>query len=453
MTSSATVIGTGFTLPVTMNFTPNSNTITLTTSQPLSFSITLQAAGNGGLLLLFKPNSTNTPPTTVPPTTNVPPSTNVPPGNDSTSKGELVGYIDSWSMWQPVPYNLKPSDCDLSYYTQLNYAFFVINKSYEVDVYAYNDPELVSGLKSTKPGNAKMIVSVGGWNFSKSVGTEAGKGTDKLWRNAISSNTNRTILANSVKVCCSKYGFDGIDIDIEYPLLEDGSSQNMTLFMEKLYNTLKGSGLAISMACNVGDTNIDKYYQLKLLNKYVDKFYIMAYDMYCFDDGTGIANPHTPLNPVDSTHTWSISTGIKKFIDAGISPSKLSLGLALYSRCFTLRDTYKKGTSVLNLPCYTNIAPIGKYTNMKGYLSYSELQDVLNANKANIITQIDNTTQTVVSIDTKTNSYYGYDNETTLAAKVKYARSLGINSFFVWNVQQDINCSLVKPLARLILGK
>jgi chitinase len=158
---------------------------------------------------------------------------------------KIVAYYTAWSTYGR---NYQVADIDGSKITHLNYAFANVQNGEIVvgDTYADLDKAFpgdcweagckrgnfnqLQKLKQKYP-HLKTLISVGGWtwsgNFSDAAMTEA----------------SRTKFANSALKFVREYGFDGVDIDWEYPVgggLTPGKpedKQNFTLLMKKLRET------------------------------------------------------------------------------------------------------------------------------------------------------------------------------------------------------------------------
>ncbi|EJD36063.1 glycoside hydrolase, partial [Auricularia subglabra TFB-10046 SS5] len=98
-------------------------------------------------------------------------------------------------------------------YTHLNFAFAVIDpKTYGVVPMDAGDAKLYTqftNLKQSNP-NLKTYISIGGWSFNDPP-------TQSVFSNLAASNAHTQAFANSLIQFMVTYGFDGADIDWEYP--------------------------------------------------------------------------------------------------------------------------------------------------------------------------------------------------------------------------------------------
>ena len=77
-------------------------------------------------------------------------------------------------------------------------------------------------LKQSNP-KLKVLAVVGGWN----------EGSDKYSIMAANTNMRQTFIASTLKFI-REHGFDGLDLDWEYPAQRGGSQQDMDNFVALL---------------------------------------------------------------------------------------------------------------------------------------------------------------------------------------------------------------------------
>ncbi|KAL9400418.1 hypothetical protein Peur_009379 [Populus x canadensis] len=162
-----------------------------------------------------------------------------------------------------------------------------------------------------------------------------------------------------------------------------------------------------------------KSYPADSINKYVDWINPMCYDYHgTWENFTGpIAALYDPKSNV------STSFGIGSWIQAGVSPKKLVMGLPLYGRTWKLLDPNVNGIGA---------RAVGEGPG-DGILDYYQVLEFNEENNA------------IVNFDGQTVSYYsyaggfwvGYDDSITIDWKVQFARSRGLGGYFFWALGQD----------------
>jgi chitinase len=127
-------------------------------------------------------------------------------------------------------------------------------------------------LKEKNP-KLKILISCGGWGANGQF--EGIVGSDEA---------RRSFSANMIEFC-RKHGFDGIDLDWEFP----GAShkKNFGLLAKAMYEEFKKESkkagkprLLTSIATAAGDWLLKNGYDIPVLCKYLDMVNVMTYDLY-----------------------------------------------------------------------------------------------------------------------------------------------------------------------------
>ena len=199
--------------------------------------------------------------------------------------------------------------------THINYAFGNVSKTFDsVDL---RDTEFLHGVLALKKQNPtlKIVLSIGGWtagNFSEMA-------ADERCRSSFARDCKRVV---------DQYGFDGIDIDWEYPTSDEAGiscspddTDNFTLLMRDIRAAI-GKQKLLTIA-TIADA---KFIDFRACLKYLDFVNIMAYD---------VANPpkhHTTLYRSSLSGRITVEEAVLAHLKAGVPRQKLTLGMPLYGR-------------------------------------------------------------------------------------------------------------------------
>ena len=218
----------------------------------------------------------------------------------------VVGYFPSYRDPNDVP------DVKFRMTSIVNYAFFSVNGSGTTDV--QNPATLAIVMAKARANNAKVFVAI-------NDGNSDGKTN---FRNMASSQNGRTNFIRDLMSKVRQYGFDGVDIDWEYPTTTDGTDVTFTLLMKELSDSLhRDARYYLSAAITPGKYAGAIRDAIKNeLFSYVDIFNIMAYD----DFSTTVPyKHHSDLTLAQTCLNYWLNT-------RGMPAVKCVLGLPAYGR-------------------------------------------------------------------------------------------------------------------------
>ncbi|KAK5658313.1 hypothetical protein OQA88_2289 [Cercophora sp. LCS_1] len=229
------------------------------------------------------------------------------------------------------------------------------------------------------------------------------------------------------------YGFDGVDLDWEYPRAEDRGGRDMDYanfpkFMSRLKAGLAVSGgrkdISITLPCSYWYL---QHFDLRALVKEISWFNIMSYDMHGTWDKTNkwvgpYLNAHTNLTEI-------MELGLYLLWRNQVPPDKVVLGTAFYGRAFTASSP-----SCVQPGCmYESGAGPGRCSKEPGILMNSEIDDVVK--QKGIRPQWDKSS--AVKIASWGNQWVAYDDEDTLRQKSETAQELCLGGLMVWAITHD----------------
>ena len=349
---------------------------------------------------------------------------------------KTVGYYTGWSAYS----NFQVTDIDASKLTHLNYAFANISsdgrialgdswadvkKSFPGDTanqpYKGNFYQLAK-LKKQFP-HLKTLISVGGWTWSERFSDVA------------LTEQSRIIFAESLLQFILKYGFDGVDLDWEYPVGGGESDninrredkQNFTLLLKEIKETFdaesakSGRRYLLTIAGGAG-----KWYaantELKFIHQYVDYIQLMTYDLHgSWDPSTGL---NAPLyrDPHSGFYSdWSVQDTVQMYLNNGVPASKLIMGIPFYGRVYNQVQPMRNGL-------------YQRFSGGGSAISYAELQEkYINKNKFTRYWSPDSKVPWLFN----GSQFISYDDVESIRYKTSFIKSIGLGGSMMWELSQD----------------
>ncbi|MFF4384151.1 glycosyl hydrolase family 18 protein [Kitasatospora sp. NPDC001547] len=306
-------------------------------------------------------------------------------------------------------------------------------------------------LKAKYP-NLKVVVSLGGWTYSKYFSDAAA--TDASRQKFVKSCVDTWIKGN-LPVYNGAGGdgvaagiFDGIDLDWEWPGSADGhpgnhwspnDRDNLTLLLaefRKQLDALGGSHKLLTAFTPADPAKVAAGWDLSKIFGSLDIANVQGYDFH----GSGSDNSWEPnrtghasnlyQDPNDpySTH-FSVDTAVQTYLNAGVNPRKLTIGFPFYGRGWQgVADGSANGAWQS-----ANGAAPGQFTDEAGTRGYHNLVTSLSGLK--------------VYHDPKSVATYGYtgaggqwwsfDDAWAISQKTAYLKSKNLLGGMIWEMSGD----------------
>ncbi|KAJ4381977.1 hypothetical protein N0V85_008603 [Neurospora sp. IMI 360204] len=274
----------------------------------------------------------------------------------------------------------------------------------------------------------QVFISVGGWTFS-----DNGTVTQPLLSEISSTEANRQKFADNVVKFCNKWGFDGLDIDWEYPGAPDRGGKpedtdNFTRLMKTLRQTFNGSPRRLGLTFTIPSSYwYLKWFDLPGLLQYADWTNLMSYDLH------GTWDRNNPIGAIAQGHTnlTEIKLAAELLWRVGVKPEQVALGYGFYGRSFELS----------NPSCPTPGCPFlggareGPCSKTSGILMYYEIEAILKQ-VPNLKPVLDKTAAVKYLVFDK-NQWISYDDKDTFGQKIDWANSVGFGGSLIWAADTD----------------
>ena len=309
---------------------------------------------------------------------------------------------------------LRPGDAERL--THVNMSFALV-KDGKGSIDHWKKPELIREFIKNK-GHLKVVLSVGGWGaggFSPAVATAEG----------------RELLAQSLVDIVNDFGFDGMDLDWEYPCNDMAGIEaspddkpNYTLWVQLIRQKM-GPDKILSMAAGGMQSCVDSL-ELDKLNKEMDFMNLMTYDM-CPWDKIGY---HSALFSSEAGSPAGANVA-DMYTKAGFPRNKLVLGAAFYGRLYKDVENGVPGS-----PANTSPAGLGGgYPRIKEWIAKAGLQ-------------YDEVAEAPYVYDAEEKGFITFDNPRSIEAKVKYVKETGLMGIMFWAYDgDDKESTLLKAMA------
>jgi GH18 family chitinase len=354
----------------------------------------------------------------------------------------LVGYFSSAAA-ADKKLQLKNANIPADRLTHIVYAFADVNvdgvcSSVNAELDKINFPQLLD-LKKQHAG-LMTLISIGGashsGNFAKAAATDA----------------TRAQLAQSCVNFMKANGFDGIDIDWEFP--GPGDKANFTALLKALRAQLDIQGAAdgrrylLTIAAPAGrshSANLD----LGTIHPFLDWINLMTYDYVVAGSATtGLVAPlHAPPDDPSSSAAKpaeNVDSSVGAYLAAGVPAAKVLLGVRFVG-------TGWQGVPDVNHGLFQKVAPPVEGGMNVASVDFGDLENTyLPAyprywHAQALVPWLYNTPNSGVLIS--------YEDTQSLGIKANYALSKQLGGVFIWYVNaDDAQWTLINALAGTVSG-
>uniref|UniRef100_A0AAG5DHK2 chitinase n=1 Tax=Anopheles atroparvus TaxID=41427 RepID=A0AAG5DHK2_ANOAO len=370
--------------------------------------------------------------TTTKATTVAPMSTPPPVLEPLSGYYKMVCYFTNWAWYRKGYGKYTPDHIRTDLCTHIVYGFAVLDYSTLTikthDSWADIDNKFYTRVVAAKEKGVKVTLAIGGWNDS------AGDKYSRLVRSA----SARAKFVEHVIGFLEKYGFDGLDLDWEYPVCWQvdckkgfaDEKEGFTELVRELSEAFAPRGWLLSAAVSPSKTVIDAGYDVAALAKYFDWIAVMTYDFHGqWDKQTGHVAP-LYYHPDDEIDFFNANYSINYWIEKGAPSRKLVMGMPLYGQSFQLADMKKNG---LNAKA-PGPGQAGEFTRAAGFLSYYEICDRVQ-NKGWTVVQDE--LQRMGPYAYKGNQWVSFDDKESLLRKVQFIRAMDLGGGMIWALDLD----------------
>ncbi|HEU0278193.1 MAG TPA: glycosyl hydrolase family 18 protein [Rhodanobacteraceae bacterium] len=295
-------------------------------------------------------------------------------------------------------------------------------------------------LKKVNP-HLRVELSVGGWGaggFSEAASTAGG----------------RQLFAASATQLVVQHHLDGLDVDWEFPGSDAGGITaspddrgDFTLLLAAVRSSLDAAaaadGHAYSLSIAAGLGNDLRDVDIAAINRYLDSFNVMTYDM-CNKEppGVHVTCHHSGLDagPSAPAYVDTVARGVWQFISAGVPPRKLVIGAAFYGHAYG--DVTPKDDGLYQ--------PYAKALDL-GELSWPRVKAGF-MDTDGFVRHWDPDAQAAWSWNAATHTFVTYDDPQSMAAKAAFVKANHLGGIMFWQLGDDPSGELLHAIAQGLDG-
>ncbi|MCK8522950.1 glycosyl hydrolase family 18 protein [Aquimarina sp. D1M17] len=295
-------------------------------------------------------------------------------------------------------------------------------------------------LELAHDNGVKVMASIGGWSMCKHFPEMA---ADPVKRTRFIEDCKKLI----------NMGFDGIDLDWEYPGPYAGMNftgtnadfANFATLVQEIRNAI-GPDKLITAAMSADPAKLDGFNWPQLVST-MDYFNMMTYD---FNGGwSNIAGHNAPIYPYDGAEApdFNWQSTFNKLMSLGVPSTKINMGIPFYGR-----GVVTDGDAALNAPTTkrnVTIQPDGPVSTAADYTNWP--LDVYDGTPNYFFIKQKTGTgsgwtrqwddQAKVPYMTKGNFFLSYDDEESIGLKAQYINDNNLGGTIVWTVFGDLEIS------------
>ena len=369
----------------------------------------------------------------------------------SAQNKEIIGYYPSWKL-KSGPNPLTPAKIPYQKLTMINFAFLYPlpdgtldgRDSIGDDFILNGEPDHTTGGR--KPGTSlvelahkngvKVMLSVGGWADSYNFPAIA---------------ANESTRARFASACAGQirvHGFDGIDIDWEFPCLDyhqgtPNDRSNYTTLLQTLRDTLdacgklSGNRYYLTAALPAGET-FARNFEMEKVFGLLDMLNVMTYDFNGeWDSLSGYNSPLYAPNASDPSRNVDAAFNLYA-TTYHVPASKINLGVPFYGHTYsdcTSLYAHHKGTDTVHFSTH-------------GCFYY----DVV-AIRDSLTRKWDSNAKVPYLVSTTWNTLISYDDEESIGYKAQYVIDKNARGLIIWEITGDYLADGTTPLLDVINSK
>lgn len=343
---------------------------------------------------------------------------------------KVICYFTNWAVYRQGPARFLPEDVDYTLCTHINYGFAVLDPdSLEMvphDAYVDVEKAFYKDIVSFKSKGVKVLIALGGWNDSEN---------DKYSRLVVDRKKRENFVASAVKFI-QEWGFDGLDLDWEYPKCwqvdcskgPDSDKVGFSALVKELSEAMRPLDLILSAAVSPSKAVIDQAYDVPVLNDHLDIINVMTYDYHGYWDR--LTGHVSPLYSAESGDNFNTNFSLNYWAQLGADKEKLILGLPFYGQTFSLASPAEAGLGAAVI----GRGEAGEFTRAGGFLAFYEICRKIKSESWSVRRDTDLSQGPYASSG---DQWVSYDDMSMVRIKAEYVIENGFGGAMIWALDLD----------------
>lgn len=345
---------------------------------------------------------------------------------------KVICYFTNWAWYRPGEGKYSPDNIDAAMCTHIIYGFAVLDPNNLVlkvhDSWADIDNRFFERVAAYKKKGIKVSVALGGWNDSLG---------DKYSRLVNNPDARKRFNDNVIEFI-EKYGFDGLDLDWEYPKCwqvncdagPESDRAAFTAWVRELRAAFTPRNLLLSAAVSPSKKVIDLAYDVASLSHDLDWIGVMTYDYFGnWDKNTGHVAPLFAHSKVENTF-FNANFTLNYWMELGADPSKIIMGIPMYGQSFSLANPKENG---LNAKA-RGPGQAGEFTRQGGFLAYYEICKRIQSGGWTVVQDSESAMGPYAY---KGDQWTSFDDVSIVRRKAEMVKTMKLGGAMIWALDLD----------------
>ncbi|KAK7915801.1 hypothetical protein WMY93_011562 [Mugilogobius chulae] len=259
---------------------------------------------------------------------------------------KLVCYYDRDAATRASTGGFTPANIDPNLCTHIIFAFANVNNQNNLVPVSSNDTTLYAQLNNLKNSNPQLKTLLAVADQALTTRSEFNL---KMFSSMVAAKNTRTKFINSAILLLKDNGFDGLNLDWQYPGDEKSQPKDKIRFTSlcqelRIAFDAESPALILSASVSAEKTMIDNsYYNPAIIAASMDFMNVLSFHFH--DTTEAVTAHHSPLGPSTSNAADTLTTqyAMNYWLNLGVPATKLNVGFAAFGVAYTLADPNVSG--------------------------------------------------------------------------------------------------------------